>query len=296
MLRLLFAALAALTLLGGQTQAQSQLLLGAGGSKRAVAAYVGPGDIVSGATTWGGLRCYNAAKASASQAIRIRRASDSTEQDIGLTAACALDTASADTFCAATTCFVTTAYDQTGNSRNFVQATAAKQPQLLTSGGPSAGLPYMACVRASAQELVATTPDTAQPHSWMVIANRTGSTTLVNGALRASNNGLNISFQTTEVVGIRSSAGLIGGAVAAASSSWHVLQALWSGASSHVYSDGTAGSNGSESSTTGTSLALCQGSAGNNLDGRIAEGGIWPADISASAGALNSNAHTYWGF
>lgn len=71
-------------------------------------------------------------------AIRLRRASDNAEADInflgftGFTGA-PLDTAAANAHCAATTCFIATWYDQSGNARHWVQATAAAQPQYVAS-------------------------------------------------------------------------------------------------------------------------------------------------------------------
>jgi hypothetical protein len=67
-------------------------------------------------------------------AIRVRRASDNTEQNIGFTLLGGLDTSALTTFCSGTNGFVTTWYDQSGNSRNATQATAANQPQIVSSG------------------------------------------------------------------------------------------------------------------------------------------------------------------
>lgn len=67
-------------------------------------------------------------------AIRVRRSSDNTEQDIGFTALGALDTTSLTTFCGSGNGFVTTWYDQSGNARNVTQTTAANQPQIVSSG------------------------------------------------------------------------------------------------------------------------------------------------------------------
>ena len=66
-------------------------------------------------------------------AIRVRRASDNTEQDIGFVNN-ELDTSSLTTFCSGTNGFVTTWYDQSGNGRNATQTTAANQPQIVSSG------------------------------------------------------------------------------------------------------------------------------------------------------------------
>jgi hypothetical protein len=67
-------------------------------------------------------------------AIRVRRSSDNTEQDIGLTALGNLDTTTLTSFCSGTNGFVTTWYDQSGNANDATQATAANQPQIVSSG------------------------------------------------------------------------------------------------------------------------------------------------------------------
>jgi hypothetical protein len=66
-------------------------------------------------------------------AIRVRRASDNTELNIGFVAN-ELDTSALTTFASGTDAFVTTWYDQSGNSRNATQATATNQPQIVSSG------------------------------------------------------------------------------------------------------------------------------------------------------------------
>jgi hypothetical protein len=66
-------------------------------------------------------------------AIRVRRSSDNTETDIGFSGA-NLDTSALTSFCGSSNGFVTTWYDQSGNSRNATQTTAANQPQIVSSG------------------------------------------------------------------------------------------------------------------------------------------------------------------
>jgi hypothetical protein len=67
-------------------------------------------------------------------AIRVRRASDNTETDIGFSSTFGLDTTTLTTFCSGTNGFVTTWYDQSGNGFNVTQTTAASQPQIVSSG------------------------------------------------------------------------------------------------------------------------------------------------------------------
>jgi hypothetical protein len=67
-------------------------------------------------------------------AIRVRRSSDNTEQNIGFNLSGGLDTTALTTFCGAGNGFVTTWYDQSGNGNNVVQTTAANQAQIVSSG------------------------------------------------------------------------------------------------------------------------------------------------------------------
>lgn len=67
-------------------------------------------------------------------AIRVRRSSDNTEQDIGFDVSGNLDESALTTFVGANNGFVTTWYDQSGNSRNANQSTAGNQPQIVSSG------------------------------------------------------------------------------------------------------------------------------------------------------------------
>lgn len=66
-------------------------------------------------------------------AIRVRRSSDNTEQDIGFSGG-NLDTSALTSFCGAGNGFVTTWYDQSGNGKNATQSTASNQPQIVSSG------------------------------------------------------------------------------------------------------------------------------------------------------------------
>lgn len=66
-------------------------------------------------------------------AIRVRRSSDNTEQNIGFIGE-NLDTSALTSFCGSGNGFVSTWYDQSGNARNATQTTAANQPQIVSSG------------------------------------------------------------------------------------------------------------------------------------------------------------------
>jgi Alpha-L-arabinofuranosidase B, catalytic len=98
----------------------------------------------------------------AGSAIRIRRASDNTEQDIGFSGG-DLDTAAIATFCSGTTGWVVNLYDQSANSdggspagstRMAVQATTTRQMRIFNAGAVdelTAGRPTMFAPDATAR-------------------------------------------------------------------------------------------------------------------------------------------------
>ena len=69
----------------------------------------------------------------AGSAIRVRRSSDNTEQDIGFVSNY-LDTASMKTFVGANNGLITTWYAQGDSARNCTQTTAANQPRIINAG------------------------------------------------------------------------------------------------------------------------------------------------------------------
>lgn len=68
----------------------------------------------------------------AGSCIRIRRDSDSAEQDIGFSGN-DIDEASINSFCSGANCFVKTWYDQSGNGNDATQTTTANQPKIYDS-------------------------------------------------------------------------------------------------------------------------------------------------------------------
>lgn len=90
-------------------------------------------DTYTGAAAAYSLRKLNSSYSGS--AIRVRRSSDNTEQDIGFTGTCGdLDTSSLKTFVGSNNGFIVTWYDQSGNGRNMTQSTNSKQPQIISSG------------------------------------------------------------------------------------------------------------------------------------------------------------------
>jgi hypothetical protein len=88
-------------------------------------------DTYSGASVAYSLRKIRTAYTG--NAIRVRRSSDNTEQNIGFVND-VLDTAALLSFVGVGNGFVTTWYDQSGNANNATQTTALNQPQIVSSG------------------------------------------------------------------------------------------------------------------------------------------------------------------
>ena len=66
-------------------------------------------------------------------AVRVRRSSDSTEQDIGFDGSGEFDIVAFSAFVGGGTGYVKTWYDQSGNGRDATQATPGNQPQIVLS-------------------------------------------------------------------------------------------------------------------------------------------------------------------
>jgi len=84
-------------------------------------------------------------------AIRVRRSSDNSEQDIAFKADGTLDTVSLLAFVGSVNGFVTTWYDQSGNGYNAYQSTAINQPLIVSSGllTTNGGKPAIRCASST---------------------------------------------------------------------------------------------------------------------------------------------------
>lgn len=258
----------------------------------AAAAYTGPGDLVSGATAWYGLRAYSAAVAATGtqKAINIRRASDQATTDILILPNGNLDVATATTFCNATSGFITAWYDQSGNGNHAVQATPASQPQLVFSS--IGGKP--AVVFAGAQLLSGGSFTAfAAPVSMSAVVARTAAFTV--GAVLTAGTGtvLEVLFANANQISIYNGAQLF---VAATDSIAHAMQFLFNGASSVISVDG-AETSGNAGTTNLAAAPIYIGARSTlmNLTGPIGEAGMWPVGFTApNRAAMRANQKTYW--
>lgn len=284
-------------LIAGGANAQLALT-GAGKTKVTAPTYSGPGDQVSGATAWWGLRGYTAAfSTGTNNAINIRRASDNATTNIVILSSGALDVSTATTFCASTTCFVAEMYDQTGNGVNLIQTMTGEQPQLIFSCTGS--LPCMNFPSGVVTYLVSgSITSLSQPYSTTFVGERTANFTTQQAYLSSFPSGFIGAYDTASATFIY--AGSISSDVTVSDSALHALQGVYNGSSSIIVVDGTAstGLNAGTGTTDTTGYALgARNNGSNGLSGANAmEAGVWPIGFNSTQyGNLHTNMSGYWG-
>lgn len=275
----------------------SGLFLSSGLSRSTAVPYSGPGDVVSGASGWWGLRAYSNAKIG-SNCIRIRRDSDNTEQDFVTLGSGYVDVAGISSFVGAGSGFVTKLYDQSGTGNDLSQATAANQPQFTFNALGS--YPSMTFVRASHLRLLnGTATNVLHNISISAVYYNSSSGT---GAEAIFGNGAG-SYGVYGSDGVADTIELYTGSAAyqfsAARNTWHRVQSM-SNDTANTRALNIDGSDNSGSSTPvadlGSSWAFGGDPTNEDLDGMMMEGGVWNIAFTAqNRSDLASNQSTYWG-
>ena len=127
--------------------------------------------------------------------MQIRRSSDNTIQDIGLTFSGNLNTAALTTFCGANSCYVSKWYDQSGNGRDSIQTTTANQPRIVNAGAQEllstrAGIKF---IKSSSTRLITSpAPLLSYPIQTSIIAKVDGSSSGAFIKLGGPNDGIGI--------------------------------------------------------------------------------------------------------
>lgn len=261
----------------------------------APAPYSGPGDVVSGAIGWWGLRGYsNAYSTGSNPAIDVVDAATGLiTTTVNILANGNLDNATILALGYAVK--VKKIYDQTGNNMHVTQATLANMPALTQN--VIGTLPGMTFSGSQSLTSGAWTSTTNEPYVFSGVGERTGNTSNFADIIGSAST-------TDPQLGFSNSAnnallynGIIVSFPGVNDNAFHAMQGLFNAAASSIYVDG---SSSGAVNPSGGSLDIGQmvviGSGDNFLTGIILEAGIWPSDISASFSAMNSNQHTYWGF
>lgn len=103
--------------------------------------------------------------------ITVRRSSDNATQDIGFDGSGFLDTSSIKTFVGSSSGYVSKWYDQSGNARDMVQATAGNQPRIINAGVVERknGKVSIRFIAASNTGFFATTSETITSYSFFLV-------------------------------------------------------------------------------------------------------------------------------
>lgn len=256
------------------------------------APYAGPGNVVSGAVGWWGLRAYTLASVG-TNAVRLREDGGNTEQDFPTITGGGLNLTTITTFKGANNLFVVTLYDQAGTN-NLTQATAGSQPQFILSGIGS--LPVMRFVAAMPLKVRSVSAIIqAQPFTLSWVAKRTGNTGAFNSVTGTATASVQTGFNNTI-----NNAFMYGGAVqtfAATDSVFHAVQSAYNGAASDLNIDGSANTNNPGVGAFATDTLEFGDIGGNSFQGDAVEVGLWGSAFSgANSTSMSTNQHTYWGF
>jgi hypothetical protein len=258
--------------------------------------YVGPGDIVSGASAWWGLRAYsNATKGGNAVDVFGNTTSTTftfvTKSDGTLE----LSAGGAAAFIAGNSGVlnmrITQLYDQTGNGHPMT-ATGVPRPVFLTSGLCSFAV---AQFNNSAHIMTAVGFAVSQPLSIAAVAKETSSAGIA--ALLSDSTNLEFSFNTTPALRVKTSGNLPSGTTPI--NTFYSLQGVFNGASSVVTVNGTdtTGTIGGNGISGAHVLQMGNDDFGEALPGAIVEQGVWPiAFSSGQRTSMSSNQRAFWGF
>lgn len=289
-------------------RAQEDTVIGSGiygTSKRGGGStYTGPGNVISGAFAWWGLRAYNAAYASSNgKIINAVQTGNSHTCDIlaasngalGNTANCSSggdNGQSASSFCGST-CTVDTLYDQSGNGNNI---TAANQPSLNLNCVSS--LPCFAATSNQGFEGSITGIGTTVSTTSVFNAGSGSGTSIdaVNG-LTGSDNVCQINPRPgTNQVGLYDGGSEIKQSFT--STAWGAAVAVCNGPSSVLNINGTeiTGNPGSNAFSSAVNAAIGADGVGDTGGIEVTEAGIYAGTLSSvQRTALCHNESQYWG-
>lgn len=258
-------------------------------------AYTGPLDLVTPSNGWWGLRAASAAKCG-TKCCQVRRSSDNALADINSTAAGDFDNAAFTAHVGGGSGFVSKLYDQSGNARDAVQATAANQPQIILNTFGVGTKPGLFHVAASAQTLIAPVgaSNVNLPYTVTAVAERTSNFTTLQTITYADFAQFNMYFVNNPNLVFSSGSGNL----AAADSALHDFVSVnpTVAANADFMIDGTAhGFTSTAALLVGPgSFNLASRGTSDYLDGYLQEVGLWP---SAFTGTNETDMHTnmlYW--
>ena len=288
-----------------------------------LAAFTGILDTYSGATAAYSLRLLRSGYSGS--AIRVRRADDNAEQDIGFRNN-ELDTSSLATFSLGSDCFITTWYEQSGASgaANLIQSTASNQPKIYDGATSSVvlenGKPTIEFDYTSTQHF------SASPTNWSSIVDDTNHTismvynlnqyssprsTLYNIAsdevsggegdthiAMARSAGLRIGFFDKSVGSITKTAGFISTIGGAQNGVQYLVTSIYDTENLNSFANSTIDDNNTsnpEAPKTANKFFIgANSNSGNPMDGNLQEFIIWNADQTSNRSGIETNINDFY--
>ena len=233
-----------------------------------------------------------------SNAIRVRRSSDNTEQDIGFTTSGNLNTTALTSFVGAGNGFIVTWFDQSGNGNNATQATQANQPQIVSAGSVlMQGANPTAVFNGSSNFMDATGVTTGNPKSIFVStkSNYIGSLEKVlfdsattNQAIlyKDPSNNIGVGFGTFSATSYTSTTNFI------------LYSVLHNGATSNMYVNSSSqvltNQNLGTNAFSGLRIGAGRGTASLHYQGNISEFIVYPSNQASDKVQIESNINNYY--
>lgn len=227
-------------------------------------------------------------------AIRVRRSSDNTEQNIGFDANGYLDETALTTFVGANNGFVTTWYDQSGNSRNATQTTASSQPQIVSSGSVIKENNKISIQYDGSNDFLSYffTSNISQPGTFFVVNKNIVGT----GIISSDNNNSRWQIYRTGIA--PNNINIFAGSVLAGnnnSANQVLIYALFNGANSSISINNNTAVTGNAGTQQSNALRLGVDSANNYGQNEMQEVILYNSDQSTNKTAILSNINTYYG-
>ncbi len=231
-------------------------------------------------------------------AIKVRRSSDNTEQDIGFDVNDNLDTSSLTSFCGAGNGFVTTWYDQSGNNNNLSQSTQANQPLIVNSGniitlngkvttlfdGTNDFLDATGVTTGNPKSIFTTTKFNSIPTGEVVLFDSVSTNQCI--LLKSNANTMNLGFGTVALL------------INTPSTNYILYSILQNSTASNVYVNSSqvlTNTNIGSNAFNGLRLSAVRGTAGLFYNGNFSEYIIYDSNKSTDRTAIESNINTYYG-
>ena len=222
-------------------------------------------------------------------AIQVRRSSDNLTQNIGFDAFGNLDTSSLTSFCSGTNGFVTTWYDQSGNSIDATQSTAARQPQIVSSGSVI-NLNSKPSLFFNGGNGFATSLAISQPFNFFGVLKATNPSDIIYDYNGSGNRSYLFASPTWLIDS--------GSALVSSSSTQNqgLFNALHNSTSSNIRINGSSTASGNAGTRGINGMIIATNNfAGTFLDGDIQEFIMYASNKSSSNTGIESNINTYYG-